>query len=149
MSAPLLVFDKEDQNMEPDNTQQQHVGASSGIVEQQFRATPDEQQFRATPVEQQLHATPDEQLFRATPEEQQLRVAPDQQRFHFEHTYVQPAPTGGHVRLPEFWVSDPHMWFAQAEAAFRRAGVMASIIRYDYVLIKLPEEVLRSVCDLV
>jgi hypothetical protein len=81
------------------------------------------------------------------PGRQQFRSEPDQ--FRFERTYVQPAPTGGHVRLPEFWISDPHMWFAQAEAAFRRAGVMTSIIRYDYVLMKLPEEVLRSVRDLV
>jgi hypothetical protein len=41
------------------------------------------------------------------------------------------------------------MWFAQAKAAFRRAGVASSIVRYDYVLMKLPEDVIRSVQDLV
>jgi hypothetical protein len=41
------------------------------------------------------------------------------------------------------------MWFARAEAVFRRAGVNSSIVRYDYVLMKLPEDVLRSVRDLV
>jgi hypothetical protein len=53
------------------------------------------------------------------------------------------------VSLPEFWVSDPNMWFARAEAVFRRAGVNSSIVLYDYVLMKLPEDVLRSVRDLV
>jgi hypothetical protein len=53
------------------------------------------------------------------------------------------------VRLPEFWSSNPNMWFAQAEAAFRRGQVFSSIVRYDYVLMKLNEEVLRSVQDLV
>jgi hypothetical protein len=53
------------------------------------------------------------------------------------------------VRLPEFWVSDPNMWFARAEAVFRRAGVISSIVCYDYVLMKLPEDVLHSVRDLV
>jgi hypothetical protein len=60
-----------------------------------------------------------------------------------------PLPQQGNVRLPDFWVTDPNMWFAQAEAAFRRANVNTSIVRYDYVLMKLPEDVLRSVRDLV
>jgi hypothetical protein len=51
------------------------------------------------------------------------------------------------VLLPEFWVSDPNMWFARAEAVFRRAGVNSSIVHY--ILMKLPEDVLRSVRDLV
>jgi hypothetical protein len=41
------------------------------------------------------------------------------------------------------------MWFAQAEAAFRFGGVFSSIVRYDYTLMKLPEEVLKTVQDLV
>jgi hypothetical protein len=27
------------------------------------------------------------------------------------------------VKLPEFWTSDPDMWFAQADAVFRRANI--------------------------
>jgi hypothetical protein len=75
------------------------------------------------------------------------------QREHVRPAVVSPPPSlphhPGNVRLPDFWASDPNMWFAQAEAAFRRAGVTASIVRYDYVLMKLPEDVLRSVRDLV
>jgi hypothetical protein len=51
------------------------------------------------------------------------------------------------VCLPDFCVSDPNMWFARAEAVFR--CINSSIVRYDYVLMKLPEDVLRSVRDLV
>jgi hypothetical protein len=76
---------------------------------------------------------------------------PPRQREPVRATVVQPLslPQHGSVRLPDFWVSDPNMWFAQAEAAFRRAGVASSIVRYDYMLMKLPEDVLRSVRDLV
>jgi hypothetical protein len=72
-------------------------------------------------------------------------------REHVSSNVIQPLPLPqhGNVRLPDFWVTDPNMWFAQAEAAFRRANVSASIVRYDYVLMKLPEDVLRSVRDLV
>jgi hypothetical protein len=35
------------------------------------------------------------------------------------------------VKLPEFWVKDPKMWFSQAEAQFRRAGVTAETTMYD------------------
>ena len=30
------------------------------------------------------------------------------------------------VKLPEFWVADPDMWFMQAEAAFRTARINQS-----------------------
>jgi hypothetical protein len=30
------------------------------------------------------------------------------------------------VKLPDFWVKDPKMWFSQAEAQFRRARVTRS-----------------------
>jgi hypothetical protein len=65
------------------------------------------------------------------------------------HLHAAQGPSTGHVRLPDFWTSDPHMWFAQAEAAFRRAAVTSSIVKYDYVLMKLPEDLLRSARDLV
>jgi len=53
------------------------------------------------------------------------------------------------VKLPDFWVKDPKMWFAQAEAQFRRARVTAETTMYDYVLMKLPQEVVMSVRALV
>jgi len=49
------------------------------------------------------------------------------------------------VKLPDFWVKDPKMWFSQAEAQFRRARVTAQTTMYDYVLMKLPEDVVMSV----
>ncbi len=45
------------------------------------------------------------------------------------------------VKLPDFWVKDPKMWFSQAEAQFRRARITAQTTMYDYVLMKLPEDV--------
>jgi hypothetical protein len=60
-----------------------------------------------------------------------------------------PRDNSSFVRLRDFWVSNPNMWFAQAEAAFRRGGVFSFIVRYDYTLMKLPEEVLKTVQDLV
>ena len=53
------------------------------------------------------------------------------------------------VKLPDFWVKDPKMWFSQAEAQFRRARITAETTMYDYVLMKLPEEVVMSVRALV
>jgi hypothetical protein len=53
------------------------------------------------------------------------------------------------VKLPEFWAADPDLWFSQAEVAFRRTHVLDSHVRYDFVLMKLPEDVLISVRDIV
>jgi hypothetical protein len=53
------------------------------------------------------------------------------------------------VKLPDFWVKDPKMWFSQAEAQFRRARITAETTMYDYVLMKLPQEVVMSVRALV
>jgi hypothetical protein len=53
------------------------------------------------------------------------------------------------VKLPDFWVKDPKMWFSQAEAQFRRARITAETTMYDYILMKLPEDVVMSVRSLV
>jgi len=45
------------------------------------------------------------------------------------------------VKLPDFWVKDPKMWFAQAEAQFRRARITQETTMFDYILMKLPEDV--------
>jgi hypothetical protein len=50
------------------------------------------------------------------------------------------------VKLREFWVKDPKMWFSQAEA---RARITAETTMYDYVLMKLPQDVVMSVRALV
>ena len=53
------------------------------------------------------------------------------------------------VKLPAFWVAEPLMWFAQAEAAFRRGNITVSSTKYDHILMKLPESVLVSVRDVI
>jgi hypothetical protein len=53
------------------------------------------------------------------------------------------------VKLPEFWTSDPIMWFRQAEACFRRSNITQSSTMYDHVLMKLPEAVVISVHNLI
>jgi hypothetical protein len=59
------------------------------------------------------------------------------------------APVPVNVKLPEFWAADPDLWFSQAEAAFQQTHVLDSHVRYDFVLMKLPEDVLISVRDVV
>jgi hypothetical protein len=58
-----------------------------------------------------------------------------------------PAPVS--MKLPEFWAADLDLWFSQAEAVFRRSSVQDLHVRYDFVLIKLPKDVLISVRDVV
>lgn len=53
------------------------------------------------------------------------------------------------VKLPEFWVANPNLWFKQAEAAFRRARITSSSTKYDYVLMKLPPDVMDAVADII
>ena len=53
------------------------------------------------------------------------------------------------VKLPDFWTADPTTWFAQAEGAFCRSNVTASYTKYDYVMMKVPQDVVMSVRDLV
>jgi hypothetical protein len=53
------------------------------------------------------------------------------------------------VKLPDFWTSDPDMWFFQAECAFNRSRITASYTKFEYVVMKLPEEVVVSVRSLL
>jgi hypothetical protein len=53
------------------------------------------------------------------------------------------------VKLPEFWTSDPVMWFRQAKACFRRSNITVSGTKFDHVLMKLPEAVVISVRSLI
>lgn len=53
------------------------------------------------------------------------------------------------VKLPEFWKSDPAMWFAQAEAQFALAGVTKDITKFHHIVAKVDQTVLRHVSDLV
>lgn len=61
------------------------------------------------------------------------------------------APVVGRVavKLPDFWVAKPRIWFLQADACFRTSNITADRTKYDHVLAKLPMEVLESVADVV
>lgn len=55
---------------------------------------------------------------------------------------VAAAPVGTvGIKLPEFWVADPDMWFFQAEAAFRRSNITAERTKFDHVVMRLPADV--------
>jgi hypothetical protein len=53
------------------------------------------------------------------------------------------------VKLPEFWTSDPDMWFFQAECAFNRSRITASYTKFEHVVMHLPEAVVVSVRSLL
>jgi hypothetical protein len=53
------------------------------------------------------------------------------------------------VKLPDFWTKEPELWFMQAETTFRRANITCSLTKYDYVLQRLPMDMLVSVKELV
>lgn len=60
-----------------------------------------------------------------------------------------PATHSASVRLPDYWSDDLELWFARVDSVFRRHNVLSSINRFDYVLEKLPNEVLSSIRDIV
>ena len=53
------------------------------------------------------------------------------------------------VKLPEFWKTDPLMWFAQAEAQFALAGVTSDQTKYYHIISKVDQTVLRHISDIV
>lgn len=53
------------------------------------------------------------------------------------------------VKLPDFWKSDPSMWFAQAEAQFALAGVVKDETKYYYIISKIDQSVICHVADLI
>ena len=53
------------------------------------------------------------------------------------------------VKLPPFDSKQPKRWFQQADAIFRRSHVISSQDKWDYVLPKLPTDVLNDISDVV
>ena len=53
------------------------------------------------------------------------------------------------VKLPSFWAGEPHVWFAQAEAQFVLRRITCSLTKYYHVAAVLPQEVARSVLDIL
>ena len=48
------------------------------------------------------------------------------------------------VKLPAFWPRDAAAWFELAESTFNRLNVHGSLLRYEYVLMALPEDILEK-----
>ncbi|XP_055527693.1 uncharacterized protein LOC129720264 [Wyeomyia smithii] len=53
------------------------------------------------------------------------------------------------VKLPDFWKSDPTMWFAQAEAQFALAGVTQDETKFHHIVAKIDQSVICQVADLI
>ena len=55
------------------------------------------------------------------------------------------------VKLPSFWSSDPDLWFLQVEAVFdnRTPRITQDSTKYNHVLAALPQEVARSVRQVI
>jgi hypothetical protein len=53
------------------------------------------------------------------------------------------------VKLPTFWTMVPDMWFFQAECSFNRSRITTSYTKFEHVVMKLPEEVMISVRNLL
>lgn len=53
------------------------------------------------------------------------------------------------VKLPPFWTKSPGSWFVQTEAQFAIAKITRDIIKYNYVLAALPQDVLETVLDFI
>ena len=47
------------------------------------------------------------------------------------------------LKLPTFWISQPEVWFAQAEAQFSLRGITADDTKYFYVLAALDQTATR------
>jgi hypothetical protein len=72
------------------------------------------------------------------------------QRLALEASTAGMPPAVNHiaVKLPEFWTKELELWFMQAETTFRRAKITCSHTKYDYVLQRLPMDVLVSLKEL-
>ena len=58
-------------------------------------------------------------------------------------------PKMGSVKLPDFWPADVELWFSRVESVFRRGHIVDSLTKFDYIMEKIPNDVLMSVKDLV
>ena len=76
-------------------------------------------------------------------------AAPDQAAAAATVIAEYPREGGHNVKLPDFWSANPRIWFKQAEATFRRANCTDSFTKYDHVLMKLPQDVLDTVVDII
>ena len=53
------------------------------------------------------------------------------------------------LKLPTFWISQPEVWFAQAEAQFSLRGISTDDTKYFYVLAALDQQTATRLLDLI
>lgn len=53
------------------------------------------------------------------------------------------------LKIPQFWGSDPVLWFAQVEAQFALSNITRSITKFNHVIAALPQEFAMEVRDLL
>ena len=51
------------------------------------------------------------------------------------------------LKLPEFWPSDPQLWFAQAEALFDAQGITTEKTKFGHVVRVLPAQYASEVFE--
>lgn len=53
------------------------------------------------------------------------------------------------VKVPPFWDENPEIWFAQVEAQFANAGVIADLSRFNTVVAAIETKILTQITDAV
>lgn len=53
------------------------------------------------------------------------------------------------VKLPQFWHSDPELWFKQVEAQFELSRITIEQTKYNYILSALDSSTLSIVSDIL
>ncbi|XP_055522927.1 uncharacterized protein LOC129717106 [Wyeomyia smithii] len=53
------------------------------------------------------------------------------------------------IKLPDFWKTDPAMWFAQAEAQFHLAKIVNNETKFYHIVAKVDQSVICHISDLV
>ena len=53
------------------------------------------------------------------------------------------------LKLPDFWQSDPELWFAQAEALFTAQNITQEKTKFDHVVRVLPARYASEVRDII
>ena len=57
--------------------------------------------------------------------------------------------SSNNIQLPEFGPEDMELWLARVESSFRRFRMTDSIVRFDCMMDKLPNDMLSAIKDIV
>ena len=55
----------------------------------------------------------------------------------------------GNIKLPDFWLAAPAIWFARAELRFEVAGILSEWEKFAQAVNALPQDATRLVTDLI